>query len=78
MPTRNIPADDQTHGPEPFVVDKRSAEYKYWVEYAHLALEYDKPISEVEQGKVPTNMREYVGLKYGASPATMSELTMYL
>jgi len=58
--------------------DETSHEYSYWLEYAHLALEYDKPISEVEQGKVPTNMREYVGFKYGASPATMSELTMYL
>jgi hypothetical protein len=78
MRTRNVAADDQNNAPEPLVVDKRSAEYTYWLEYAHLALEFDKPISEVEQGKEPTNMREYVGLKYGASPATMNELTMYL
>jgi len=72
------PADDQSKGPEPLVVDKRSAEYKYWVEYAQMALEYDKPISEAELGKEPTTIREYVGHKYGASPATMSELAMYL
>ena len=78
MPTRNVSADDQTNGSEPFVVHKESDEYKYWVEYAEMALEYDKPISEAELGKEPTNMREYVGHKYGASPATMSELTMYL
>jgi hypothetical protein len=58
--------------------DETSHEYKYWVEYAKLAVEYDKPISEAEQGKKPTNLREYAGHKYSASPATMSELTRYL
>jgi len=78
MQTPSNPADDHSKGSEPLVVDKRSAEYKYWVEYAEMALEYDKPISEAELGKEPTNMREYAGHKYGASPATMNELTMYL
>jgi len=78
MPTRNIPADDQTHGPEPFVVDKESDEYKRWVPYAQRALRYGETTSPEELVKSPTDVLEYVAQEYGVSPSAMGLLALYL
>ena len=78
MPTRNIPADDQSNAPEPFVVDKESDEYKYWVPYAQRALRYGETTSPEELVKPPTGVLKYVAQEYEVSPSAMELLALYL
>lgn len=61
-----------------FNFSQDSKEYKYWAEYAQMALEYGFTNSEEEKNRPPRNIQEYVALQYGVSVAKMTELRLFL